>query len=125
MLLGAAFVVWAGVFAWIVGRGPADEPPAATPASVTGAVLFERHCGSCHAVEDLRAAAADAETLTFLESHGEASGEEDRLILDYMTGRLPQEGRVTSRAMPSWATAGICRSGRGISRLQSEGRGRG
>ena len=109
VLLGGVFLLWAGVFAWIVGREPAS--PSATPAPpalATGAGLFERHCASCHAIETMRAAAGtdpdgtrrlDLEQL--LEGHGEASADEDRQILDY----LREPASVTSRAMPSRSAA--------------------
>jgi mono/diheme cytochrome c family protein len=92
ILLAAVFLLWAGVFAWIVRREPASGPAApAAPTLATGAALFERHCASCHTVEEMRAAVVAEpggtrrpELERFLEGHGDGSAEEDRQILDYL-----------------------------------------
>ncbi len=98
-LLGGVFLVWAVVFAWIVQREPATPgTPGAQPAPAiaAGAGLFGRYCGACHSVELMRAAAgADPdgkrrlELEQFLDGHGEAAADEDRLILDYLMGSDP------------------------------------
>jgi len=99
VLLGVVFLLWAGVFAWTVRREPAVEPPPPSPTIVSGAALFERHCGSCHAVEDLRTTAtaksggtSRAELESFLEGHGDATADEDRQILDYLGGSEDSRG---------------------------------
>lgn len=91
VLLGALFLVWAAVFAWIVRREPAAEPLPVSPTTVSGAVLFERHCASCHPLDPMRAAVGGepggtrrSELEQFLDGHGEASTEDDRRILDYL-----------------------------------------
>lgn len=93
ILLAAIFLLWAGVFAWVVRRKPGSEPAAtAAPTLATGAALFERHCASCHAPEDLRPALRDGgetarrELELFLENHGDSSGDEDRRLVEYLTG---------------------------------------
>jgi len=99
VLLGAAFLLWAGVFVLIVRREPAAEPPpvSPSPAVVSSAALYDRHCGSCHAAGDLRATqlpaaggTSRAELEKFLESHGDAPADDDRQILDYL-GDLPPQ----------------------------------
>lgn len=94
LVLGGVFVVCAGLFAWAVSR----ETPAvgvAQPASApAGAVLFGTFCASCHTAESLRPSVtgpgANREELeTFLAEHGDASEEQDRLILDYLSGGVP------------------------------------
>jgi mono/diheme cytochrome c family protein len=96
VLLGAVFLLWAGVFAWIVRREPAAEPPPVSPQVVSSATLFERYCASCHTVEAMRAAVAAgsagsrrAELEQFLEGHGDATADEDRQIVDYLWGQTP------------------------------------
>ena len=96
VVLGAVFLLWAGVCAWIVGGdpAPASESPTPGPAALTpGAGLFARHCASCHTVDSMRTAAgADPdgtrrlELEQFLDGHGQASADEDRQILDYLRG---------------------------------------
>ena len=97
VLLGAVFLLWAGVFALIVRREPAPEPPPVSPAVVSRAALYDRHCGSCHAAGDLRATqlpaaggTSRAELEKFLESHGDAPADDDRQILDYLADLPPQ-----------------------------------
>jgi mono/diheme cytochrome c family protein len=86
------------VFGW--RAAPRDVAPpvsAGTPArpatvAPSGAGLFERHCGGCHTAGDLarglRAApdpaARRAAVMQFLESHGSATADEDRAVLDYL-----------------------------------------
>lgn len=65
---------------------------AATPPS--GSRLFEAHCASCHTLDDLRAPFADGsaarrlELERFLADHGDASRDDDRAIVEYVSGRL-------------------------------------
>jgi len=97
VLLGAVFLLWAGVFAWIVQREPAAESATpGAPAIAAGAGLFGRHCASCHTLESMRRAAGTdpdgtrrLELEQFLDGHGQASADEDRLILDYLGGSDP------------------------------------
>ena len=82
ILLTALFLAAAAAFVWLTGRGAIAEAPAAQPPpAAAGAALFERHCASCHAAGDLRAA-PDLET--FLKTHGESTDDEDRLIAEYL-----------------------------------------
>ncbi len=93
-LLGVAFLLWGGVFAWLAGREPVERSPQPTPVSVPdGTALFERHCASCHDLDEMRTAAGSkgdtarqADLARFLEDHGGASSEENRQILDFLTG---------------------------------------
>lgn len=99
VLLGAVFLLWAGVFAWIVRRGPAPGSESLTPsptALTSGAGLFARHCASCHTIASMRTVAgADPdgtrrlELERFLDGHGQASADEDQQILDYLMGSDP------------------------------------
>jgi hypothetical protein len=90
LALGAVFVTAACVFAWLANR-PAPRP--APPAASMVAQLFESRCASCHSVEEMLRVLREApdpqakrrELETFLTSHGEATAEEDRAILDYLT----------------------------------------
>jgi mono/diheme cytochrome c family protein len=92
LLLGVLFACWAMLFAWLAQPGSTAEPPAAAAGgSTAGQALFERHCASCHAVQDLRATAGSerdsprrAELEQFLADHGDASATEDDAILDYL-----------------------------------------
>ena len=76
-------------FGW-AARRPASPTPAG--ASLEAAALFERFCGQCHTRADLRArepagvdiARRRAELVLFLESHGDASGEQDRAIVELL-----------------------------------------
>lgn len=98
LVLATAFVVCAGLFAWLTaGPGtPSVEAPApAAPASrepathAEGARLYETYCAGCHPVDSLRteiSAGRRRELDAFLRTHGESSDEEDRLILDYLAG---------------------------------------
>ena len=97
LLLGAIFFLWAGVFAWIVHREPTADQPSAPTTTATGAALFERHCASCHGVEQLQETVggvrdpSEREKLArFLSEHGDATREEDRQILDYLASLLAQ-----------------------------------
>ena len=95
--IAVALLLWAGVFAWIAGRGSSvPSPPATflpTGASATGAPLFERHCAPCHDVMDMRSAArtrVDAaqmdEFRRFLDQHSDATSDENQQILEFLTG---------------------------------------
>ena len=90
VLLGTGFVLYAAVFAWFVR----DEPDASATSAQSiadGALLFQRHCAACHAVDDLRPQVRDDGTKTrsaletFLRDHAGATDAEDRLILDYLS----------------------------------------
>ena len=90
VLLGGGFLLYAVAFAWFVR----DEPAASTPpvqSIADGALLFQRHCAACHAVDDLRPQVRDDGTKTrsaletFLRDHAGATDAEDRLILDYLS----------------------------------------
>lgn len=91
--LAVLFVLCAVAFALLVTREPGDPPPPATEAGQhAGADLFASYCGSCHTAESLRPGVVDAtveqrrEILRFLEDHGRASDEQDRLIVEYLAG---------------------------------------
>lgn len=95
--LGAGFVLYAAAFAWCVRDAPGPsttrEQSGANERSITGSrLLFQRHCAACHDAGDLATAmreggaGARSTTETFLRDHGDATGEEDRLILDYLSG---------------------------------------
>ena len=95
MLLGVAFVLWAGLFAWIASRDPdgrIPQDPQVSPAS--GMTLFDERCASCHGLDEMRAAAGSkddpvrqTEILRFLEDHVGGSSNENRQILDFLTSR--------------------------------------
>lgn len=96
LLLGAAFVLYAGAFAWLVGDEPvtATTPEQSVPArefTAEGRLLFERSCATCHSIEDLAPGLREGGTNgrsaaeAFLRDHGDATNEEDRLILDYLS----------------------------------------
>lgn len=97
LLLGAGFVVYAGAFAWLVRdeRAPSTTPEQSVPAAEStaeGRLLFERSCATCHTVEELAPGLREGGTNgrsaaeAFLRDHGDATNEEDRLILDYVSG---------------------------------------
>jgi mono/diheme cytochrome c family protein len=87
LLLGAALLAIAAMFAWLVNR---DRTRTGT-APAAGAARFEEHCASCHVAEGLRLriggadAARRRELERFLQRHGDAPRADDRLILDYLT----------------------------------------
>ena len=101
----ALFLVCAGLFAWQKAGARTGRPgksvtavaPAAPTAPASGAALFDRSCASCHAADaiarTLRTGADRAGRLRdldgFLQHHGEAAPDEDRLILDYLFAREP------------------------------------
>ena len=91
--LAALFVVCAVIFALLVTREPGDSSsPAVEAERHAGSALFASDCGSCHTAESLRPGVVDAtaeqrrEILRFLEDHGRASDEQDRLIVEYLAG---------------------------------------
>lgn len=111
--LVALFLLCAGLFAWLRAGATGTASPAAgvpeagvSEAGVSeagvpeggvpegGAVLFERHCASCHTADALRprlGAGPDRATRLreveiFLQDHGEAAPDADRSILDYLAG---------------------------------------
>lgn len=99
VLLGLLFVLAAGVFAWLVRDEPPSQPApraAAPPDAPAGAALFERHCAQCHDASDLgeqlRAGGEPtrAKWGAFLEEHGDAGTEADRLILEYLASGKAQ-----------------------------------
>jgi mono/diheme cytochrome c family protein len=89
--LGAAFVLCAVAFVWLV-RDERSAPAAAVRPSADGSLLFERHCAACHGVGDLRGRLRDPQAMertaleAFLRDHGDATDEEDRLIVDFLAG---------------------------------------
>jgi len=95
VLLGATFLLWAGIFAWGVSRELVQEPRQTSPSRVRDAELFERHCASCHGLAEMRRAAGTkrdaarrAELERLLERHGDATADEDRQILDFLSGEM-------------------------------------
>ena len=99
VVLGVLFVVSAALFAWIVGpagTGAVASPPsphaapAPPPIASEEAVLFQRHCGSCHTTHELEPHFLRMnpdhrrEIDAFLERHGTASAAEDALIIEYL-----------------------------------------
>jgi hypothetical protein len=91
LLLSAVFLACAGLFAWLVGREPAQAPAALPPPAREDAGLFETYCGACHTADALRpgiagmSATRRRELERFLDAHGDASASDDRLILDYLS----------------------------------------
>lgn len=97
--LTVLFVVSAGLFALIVSSRPApvlvspaetSQPPAsATVPAPDGRMAFADRCGGCHDAADLTAAvrARQAGIETFLRTHGGATPEERRPILDFLAAR--------------------------------------
>lgn len=93
ILLGASVIG----FALLVAR---TQPPADGAVERTGipreggegSALFETHCGRCHSAASLARTLAesnDPEALAgqwevFLERHGKASAEQDRIIVRYL-----------------------------------------
>lgn len=83
-------VVAAALFAW---RGTLVPPRAEGPA--TGAAAFATHCARCHEAEAFAArfadatarAAAVAELVAFLHSHGAANDDEDQAIAQWLAQR--------------------------------------
>ncbi len=97
LLLGAGLVLYAAAFAWFVRDAPEptttpEQSIGGEPSVPDGRLLFQRHCAACHDAGDLAAqmqeggpnARSTAET--FLRDHGDAADEDDRLILDYLSG---------------------------------------
>ena len=98
--VAALLGIGALVFGWRAAArhtaGPTAEeaaaPPTAPAAPMPAVELFDRHCGACHTADDLtrglRAAGDPAvrrrELDRFLASHGSASADDDRAILDYL-----------------------------------------
>ena len=95
-LLAALFLVAASLFVRIVTDTAEGGPPPIADASLDGAALFEAKCASCHAADDLRASVEDLsdarrlELERFLADHGDTSAEDDRLILEYLSGKFPR-----------------------------------
>lgn len=100
-LLGRAAWVFGGLaaattlaFAALVDRAPA--PPQAAPAirEIPAEELFAQHCALCHEARAMTASlrakpdreGTRRETVEFLRGHGEASGEEDVRIVDFLLG---------------------------------------
>ena len=97
LILATVFVLFAGLFAWMAGRGGSheqisiaiEEAPQAA-AEHRGAALYDTFCARCHPVETLRGPLNEEryrELEVFLRKHVKSSDEEDRLILDYLAGR--------------------------------------
>jgi mono/diheme cytochrome c family protein len=87
----ALFLGAAVAFAWFAHRDPA--PPRGDPSQLAagaGAALFEQHCASCHAPDDLREALGDGDTARrrelelFLKDHGESADDQDHVILEFL-----------------------------------------
>jgi len=65
---------------------------------VAGERLFQRHCASCHTIEELSVLPASdrdrglavLEMLEFLGEHGASNAAEDRRILVYLLARSPR-----------------------------------
>ena len=89
VFLGTASLAWAGAFALMAGRGAAVEAPSAPAAR--GVELFERHCASCHGLDDMRTIVGTIndvkrreEVARFLDGHSDATADENRRILDLL-----------------------------------------
>lgn len=90
LTLAAALGGCAVLFVPLVG--PRPQATAAEPAPASGVALFEARCGSCHEFAALRQRVLSAGTSrpaldALLTHHGDASGEDARLILDAVTDR--------------------------------------
>lgn len=97
LVLGGALLLYAAAFAWLVDDQPQATTTFGRPAvgarpSDDGRLLFEQHCAACHTVGDLVPGLRDGGTNarsaaeTFLRDHGDATDEEDRSILEYLSG---------------------------------------
>jgi mono/diheme cytochrome c family protein len=103
LALAAVFVAIAVGFGRLANRPPASfgEPVPGAPAAANGAQLFETYCASCHTVEELRRVASRRsdrgrtriELERFLEKHGDGSAEQDRAIVAYLMGGMPNGSR--------------------------------
>ena len=99
LILATVFVVCAGLFAWLTAEreaasaGATASAQGVTPvpaAEARGATSYETYCAGCHPVDALRAemsAERRRQLEAFLRKHGKSSDEEDRLIVEYLTGR--------------------------------------
>ena len=98
LVLGGTLLVYAAAFAWLVHDQPqatstSDLPVSAEQPSEDGRLLFQRHCAACHTIGDLAPGMRDggdnarSAAETFLRDHGGATDAEDRLIVEYLTGR--------------------------------------
>jgi mono/diheme cytochrome c family protein len=96
-VLGAALLLYAAAFVWLVDDQPqatttSDRPVADGQPSAEGGALFQQHCAACHSIGDLAPELRDGGTNarsaaeTFLRDHGDATDEEDRHILEYLSG---------------------------------------
>jgi mono/diheme cytochrome c family protein len=94
--IAVLIAVCAVLFGWAARRPtPPAPPPPPAAAPPDGAALFERYCAPCHTLDDLRAreraggdvARRRAELMQFLESHGDASGDQDRTIVELLIGK--------------------------------------
>lgn len=90
------FLLAAAHFVRMVTPARSDGSAAAVEAPPGGAALFVAHCASCHAADDLRTAFEDSsaarrlELERFLADHGDTGPDDDRLILDYLSGKFPR-----------------------------------
>ncbi len=95
MGLALFFAGSAVVFGYLASRKAKEVAPAAASGARDGtehrgAELFVTYCGSCHTAESLRPGAVSASAaerqriLQFLQDHGRASDEQDRLIMEYL-----------------------------------------
>ena len=98
LILATVFVVCAGLFAWLTAGREAASAGATAAQGVTsvpaaearGATSYETYCAGCHPVDALRAemsAERRRQLEGFLRKHGKSSDDEDRLIVEYLTGR--------------------------------------
>lgn len=96
--VAALILAAAALFGWHETgcRSPETTAVAANEAE-PGAALFQKYCAGCHSSEKLAEsissapdrAARLAEITRFLQSHGDASPEEDRQIVRYLDGLRP------------------------------------
>jgi|GEM_PF-7002382 len=101
MAISAGFVLAAGVFAWYVSTPPMPKAPMTSATGETPAALFARRCARCHEAEVLAAALrgrterdrARAELRAFLDGHGHATPEENRVLADFLVGGGAADGR--------------------------------
>ena len=82
-------------FAALVDRAPSPAPPMPVVREVSAEELFNQHCGRCHEAGATAASLrgepdrskSREDAIEFLGGHGEASDQEDVLIVDFLLGR--------------------------------------
>ena len=92
--LFVATLIGAFAFAWLARPMPSEEASANVPGPASeaarGAELFVRHCGACHTAAELQMSLAKMprgrveELAAFLDTHGDAPADADRVILTYL-----------------------------------------